>query len=278
MKKRLSLSRIFKQRDKLFQNIHPYIGLRISGDTLHDLVNDIYRVLPNYVSHDAVFESCRVFAGTELSRKTAAEFAWQLAGNIDLLISAKPVLPWTRQIADEWVPLQVIQVDQTTRRNKAGFIFVCRALAGSFCPATFEQFLSRASCSAIARIVGFSRAMPYTNGLYFTNLRFWGLIEAVKSIENPQFQQVDCATAMRAHNRRILAIRTRTQPCPRDYQHPCEACPIGYNVCKASIYPKQLEQRLCPNCNMTTYFDLTRSTELCLQCWRLKRLWHASGA
>jgi hypothetical protein len=278
MKKRLSLSRIFKQRDKLFQTIRPYVGLQLSGDTVHDLVTDIYRVLPNYVSHDAVFESCRVLAGEELTKKAAAEFAWLLAGNIDLLIRGTPALPWTRQVSDEWVPVQVIQVDQTTRRNKPGFLFKCRALAGSFCPATFEQFLSRASCAAIAHIVGFSRAMPHTNSLYFTNLRFWALVEAVKSGEQPQFQQVDCATAMREHNRRILAVRTRSQPCPKDYQHLCEQCPVGYDTCKASIYAKNLEQRSCPNCNTLAYFDLTRSDELCLQCWKLKTLRHMSGA
>lgn len=70
MKKRLSLSRIFKQRDKLFQTIRLYVGLRLSGETIHDFVTDIYRVLPNYVSHDAVFESCRVLAGEELTKSS----------------------------------------------------------------------------------------------------------------------------------------------------------------------------------------------------------------
>lgn len=278
MKKRLSLSRIFKQRDKLFQAIRPYTDIELTGTTLYDFVADVYRVLPNYVSHDAVFESCRAFAGTTLTRKLAAEFAWRISGNIDLLISGTPVLPWAQQIKDEWVPLQVIQVDQTTRRNKSGFLFLCRALAGSFCPGTFEQFLSRASCSAIAHVVGFSRAMPHTNSLYFTNLRFWALVEVSKSFDQPQFQQVDCAPAMREHNRKIIAVRTRHMPCPKQYEHLCEQCPIGYDVCRASIYAKKLEQQLCEKCNQSAYFDLTRSTEMCLQCWQLKTSRHLSGA
>jgi len=271
MKKRLSLSRIFKQRDKLFQTIKPYIDIRLTGESLHDLVADVYRVLPNYVSNDAVFESCRILAGTKLDRKTAAELAWRIAGNIDLLIKSKPVLPWVGQVKDEWVPVQVIRVDPSSRYKKFGSTFLCRALAGSFCPSTFEQSLSSASCSAIARVVGFSKNMPHTNSLYFTNLRFWAFIEAVKSSDRPQFQQVDCAPAMRAHNRRILAIRTRNQPCPKDFQHLCEHCPIGYDTCRASIYAKNLERRACPACNTLSYFDLTRSDELCLQCWKAKQ-------
>jgi hypothetical protein len=277
MKKRLSLPRIFKLRDKLFQTLKPYIGLNIAAETLKDLIADVYRILPNYVSHDAVFETCRNLAGAVLSKKLAAEFAWRLAGNIDLLLRSIPVIPWTRQMRDEWMPVQVLSVDPAVRWNKPGYSFKCRALAGSFAPGIFEQFMSRTSCSVISSIVGFSRNMPHTNPVYFTGLRFWAFVEAAKSSEGPQFQQIDCATAMKAHNKKLIAIRTRAAVCPQNFEHACEHCPIGYDTCIASVFAKGLELRACTNCNKEAYFDTTRSEEYCFGCWTAKRIKNAAG-
>lgn len=268
MKKRLSLSRIFKQRDKLLQTIRPYTGLTLTANTLRDLTDDIYRVLPNYVSHDAVFETCRTLAGAELDKKTAAEFAWRVAGNIDLLLASEPIIPWTRQYADEWMPIQVTRVDAASRRHNSGYMFECRTLAGSYCPGVFTQYLSRASCAAISRRVGFSKNRPYTNGLYFTNLRFWALIEAARSTESLHFQQVDCAPAMQEHNRKIIAIRTRAEACPQQYDHPCERCIVGRDSCVAAIFSRQLVKKHCEVCSADSYFDLERSDRVCFLCWQ----------
>jgi hypothetical protein len=282
MKKRFSLTRVFKQRDKIFQAIKPYIDRPIFGDTVRDLVADVYRVLPNYVSHDAVFESSRglasgALAGATLERKIAAEFAWRLAGNIDKLIAGQPVLPWTRQSADEWLPVLVTRVDDAYRRGKTGCIFHMRVLAGSPCPMLFTQFMSRASCAAISKRIGFSRNIPYVHGAYVTGLRFWAHIDAGKSNESLFFREVDCTPSMRAGNRKILEIRARLQPCPRNYQHECMNCAIGYDTCIAAIFARELTLQLCPRCNLNARFDLTRSEEICLMCWQRNSFKNPAG-
>jgi hypothetical protein len=266
MKKRFNINRVFKQRDKLFLALRPYIGANISGQVFKDLVEDIYPKLPDSVSHDAVFESARSLAGFVLERKTAAEFAWRVAGNISLLNAGTPVLSWTIQVRDEWIPIQILRVDAANKNYRAGYLFHCRALAGSSCPMIFEQFLSRASCAAISRTVGFNNTMPYTNGLHFTNLRMWVGVEAARSSDMPQFQQVDCSTAMQQHNKKLLAIRTRLQPCVQNFEHLCEHCEIGYDQCPAAIFPKRLEKKLCENCGETRYFDPSRESNLCMAC------------
>lgn len=277
MKKKLSLTRIFKQRDKLFQSLRPFLDKRIVAGTLEDLTQDVYRALPPYISHDAVFESCRTLAGSELNRKVAAEFAWRLAGNIDVLNAGNPVIPWSRQCQDEWLPVQVMRVDPARSRSKHGYSFQMRVQAGSACPMLFEQFMSKASCAGIANIVGFSRANPYTNSAYFTNLRFWILAEASKSEETIYFHKVDCSPAMQAHNKQIIAIRARTLPCPNNFDHPCEHCVVGYDTCAAAIFAKHLEQATCKNCNRQAYFDTSRSAELCISCWTSNALSPAAG-
>ena len=268
MKKRFSLTRVFRLRDKIFANINPYIGRKITGETFQDFVADVYRVMPNYVSHSALFESSRTLVGDALQRKTAAEFAWRLAGNIDTLMAGNPVVPWTRQYKDEWLPILVLRVDYGKQRGRPGSFFQFRVLAGSPCPNVFSHFMSKASCAGIANTVGFSRNMPYTNSLYFTGLKFWILAEAAKSSDALYFHSVDCTASMQEKNRKIIAVRTRLAPCPRNFEHACENCVIGYDACPAGIFPKQLVEQLCPKCNRNSYFDTTRSDELCITCWR----------
>jgi hypothetical protein len=278
MKKKLSLTRIFNQRDKLFLALRPFIDKSIVSETLRDLTQDVYRVLPPHISHDAVFESCRTLAGCELERKAAAEFAWRLAGNIDVLSAGNPVIPWSRQCEDEWMPVQVMRVDHARRRNRSGYSFQLRVQAGSACPLLFDHFMSKASCAAIANIVGFSRNNPYTNSAYFTNLRFWVLAEAAKSAESIYFHRVDCSPAMQAHNKKIIAIRTRTLPCPSNFDHPCERCVVGYDTCQAALFAKQLIKNTCKNCSRENYFDTTRSTEVCVVCWAATSLLPTAGS
>lgn len=278
MSKKVNIKRVFKLRDLLNCTLRPYNNLVIKASTLKDLADDLYKVLPQNVSHDAVFESCRALAGAELTGKAAAEFAWRLAGNIDLLLNSQPVVPWSKQIADEWLPVQVTHVDPAFRRGTPGQLFRLRAIAGRFCPGTFEQFLSRGSCVAIARAVGFSRAMPYSNPTHFVNLRFIGHVEAGKSAEQPQFGPVDCTPAMKAYNKRIIAIRMRRAPCPRNFDHACEICPISADKCSAAVFMRGLTPRYCPTCNQMRPFDVTRSEELCLICWTEQRKKRTAGA
>lgn len=278
MAKKVNIRRVFKNRNKLFQALSPYTEFTITAETLQDVVTDLCKALPNNVSRDAVFESCRFLAGLALTRKLAAEFAWRLAGNLELLLRGTPVIPWTRQITDEWLPVQVTHVDPAFRRGTPGQLFRLRAISGHFCPGVFEQFVSRGSCVAIARTIGFSRALPYSNPSYFVNLRFVGYVEAAKSVENPQFGPVACPPAMKAYNKRIISIRVRKAPCPRNFEHLCDTCPINADSCSAALFLQGLTARYCSTCNQIKPFDITRSEELCFACWTEKRIKRTAGA
>lgn len=266
MKKRFNLARMFRLREKLFLAFKPFIGTQIVGQTLRDLFEDGLKALPPTVASDAFFESVCALAGQELTRQLALDFAGRIAGNVGMLINSLPVFPWTRQIRDEWVPVQVVRVDPARRNNRDGFIFHCRALAGTPCGMLFEQFLSRGSCAAIAHVVGFSRTMPYSTAQHFANLRMWVEVEAAKSAESPHFQQVDCTAAMKAYNKKLIGIRTRAVPCPRNFAHPCEHCELGYADCPAAVFPLRLEKKLCPSCEQEAYFDPARNTAVCMGC------------
>ena len=202
----------------------------------------------------------------------AAEFAWRLAGNLDNLLNGIPVVPWSRQLTDEWMPVQILRLDLTNRRGKSGFLTRFRVLAGSYCPGIFEQFLTRASCAVIARAIGFSRSRPYMHGSHLTNLRLAVFIEAARSSEQLYFKEIACPAAMKAHNIELIDIRVRNKPCLFNYDHMCESCAEGYITCPAAVFQQPLSLEHCPKCDSVRAFDLSRSAEMCFNCWQSQQL------
>jgi hypothetical protein len=272
MPKRLALQRVFKLRDKLVKTLSPYVTRTISGETVKDLTSDVYSALPPTVSYDAVFETCRILAGQQLELKTAAEFSWRLAGNLDNLICGLPILPAGRLLADEWWPVQILRLDPDYRRGKSGFTVRFRALAGTYCPNIFEQFLSRPSCAVIARSIGFSRSRPYAHHSHLVNLRLSVFVEAARSLETPYFREVACSATMRDYNSNLIDVRVRNKPCPNDYAHLCESCALGCGTCPAAVFQKDLIVRHCARCDSEQAFDTTRSEDICLSCWYHRRI------
>lgn len=268
--KGFSFGRVKQRRDRLYaQALRPYLGARIVGDTIPDMCADIGRVLPQTVSRDALFESLRVMAGTTLTRKEAMELAWRLAGNVDRLSKSERVLPWTRQVDDEIVPVRVERIHADKKRDTEGFTLYCRALAGSPCPLIFPQFFSYASCRAISRTLGFSAtwgAYPLKTPLYFMGLMFFAHIEADKSGDMPYFKQVSGSSGLIEQNKPKIEVRCRAKPCPRGYQHDCEKCWLGQEVCPAAIYAKSLVRRECAQCANMGFFEPDDDGTTCLNC------------
>ena len=265
-----SYKRLRERRDRITTvALRPYVDANIVSDTLRDMCRDILAEMPDSVSQLAVFDSVRALAGTKLTRKTASELAWRLAGNLDKLTAGQAVLPWTRQIDDEIVPIIVENVRPFKRKNTPGFIFSCRVLAGSSCPMTFTQFLSKASCGAISQSIGFSKSWgpyPYTSALHFVNLLFFAHIEAARSRETPFFLKVSASSSMIKENRGRIEVRTRARPCPDQYEHACIHCWLGYDQCAYATHPRTYESRHCSNCNADGFFDPADNGLLCVRC------------
>lgn len=158
-----SLGRVLDRRDKIYSRaLAPYYDAHLVGETLRDICGDILKELPQTVSRDALFESLRVLAGSRMTPRAAKVLAWRLAGNVDLLVSGEPVLPWTRQLRDEVVPVRVETIRADKRKDTPGFTLACRALAGTPCATLFPQFVSARSCRAISRTLGFSSSRGAT--------------------------------------------------------------------------------------------------------------------
>jgi hypothetical protein len=274
--KKFSRKQIFNNRAKFFGVLREYVGLTIVGDIIYELTDALCLVMPPTVSRNGVFQTIRLLAGVEFTPKMAAKLAWRMAGNIDTLTSGDPVVPWSRQIRDEVVPICVEKVVPSRRKDKAGYLFHYRVLAGTPCAETFTQFMSANSCRAIARVIGFSTNSwgPYQYagiGVHFVNLMFFAHIEAEKSRDRPAFHRVSVTSSMLKANKDILAVRCRAKPCPENFQHACANCPIGYNECGYAVHASTYVEHHCRTCNSVSFFDPNNVATMCINCCQSNR-------
>jgi len=265
-----SYARLRKYRDRLAeQSLRPYIDAVISGDTLRDVCRDVLAELPAAVSQPALFDSIRALAGTRLTRQAAYALAWRLAGNLEKLKAGMPVLPWTRQLEDELVPVRVESVRPYKRKTMQGYMLECRAIGGSPCPMTFNQFFSQNSCRAISQSLGFSApwgAYPYTTAMHFLHLLFFAHVEAERSRETPAFSKVSVSSSMFQHNRALIEVRTRARPCPDAYEHSCVHCWLGTDQCAFATHTRTYVTRHCDGCQTEAFFDPQDGGVLCVRC------------
>lgn len=274
--KKFSRKQIFSRRTQLFEILRGHVDQSIVGSTIYEITDNLCAALPPTVSRNAVFQTIRLMAGTQLTNKVAAKLAWRLAGNVDTLIDGEPVVPWTRQTQDEIVPICVEKVVPMKRKDKHGFLFHCRALAGTPCAEVFTQFFSANSCRAISRIVGFSTNSwgPYQYagiGVHFVNLMFFAHVEAARSRDKPVFHRVSITSSMLTANKALLEVRCRAKPCPQNFSHPCGNCFVGYNECPYAVHPKTYIEQHCRTCNAVSFFDPDNPSTMCINCCKVNK-------
>lgn len=277
LKTKFSYVQTIKRRNQLFEHVFiRHVGANIDGTLLNTLANDALNYLPQRVTKNAIYESLRVFAGTQLTHKAICEIAWRLAGNVHRLIDDTPILPWTQQTEDELVPVKVERVVAAKRKDKLGYYFSLRCVGGSPCPMEFSHFVSRVAAKVLSRTVGFSGNTwgkhPYAGvAPHFTGLLFFAHVEAARSREKPYFHKVSASSSMVKHNRELLDVRCRAKPCPLNYRHNCVDCHMGSDDCIFATHRQTYDIRLCHNCQKEAFFDPKSPAMMCIRCQHAAR-------
>lgn len=266
-----SRAQILKRRAKLFRALAAHIDTEIVGDAIVNIADSLLDNLPPTVVRAAVYDSVRVLSGTVLTRKKAAALAWRLAGNVAKLNDGAAVLPWTGHVVDEVVPICVERVVPFKKHDKSGFIFHCRAQAGSLCGELFTQFLAANSLRVIARAVGFSSnswgPLQYAGvARNFVNLLFFAHLDAAKSKNGPAFHHVSASSGMIAHNKSLIKVRCQALPCPEGFQHSCVNCFRGYDTCAFAVRAKTFVEADCKLCGARSFFDPEGDGLSCVNC------------
>lgn len=272
--KTYQLKRVLKLKNRLLQETTlPYYSCTLEGDDFSRFVRAIQVGMPNGIPLDTLYESTRYLAGEELAAARLEELSWRLAGNVDRLKDGNPVRPWTTQFDMEWVPLQVLSAyPQLSHRNRPGYMFCFRVMAGTPCPLRVYRHWTNDVCHVIARHIGFTASWltyPYSHPLQLVGLRLYGLIDPSMCRDGPGFFKVEGTNVTDKYNRDILRFRVK-QPhpefCPRNYAHDCHKCVVGYMNCPGGTHKDDYVQDACPRCGPGAWFDPASEAGLCVAC------------
>jgi hypothetical protein len=275
-----NIKKVLTLRDKLLDDVfYPDLGLEFSGDLLNDTAERVRKLLKlGPEKHPVVLDSLRSLAGRALDLKSTRDLCWRLAGNLDLLHSGRPVLPWSRQAELEWVPAQVhssrffIRRFQDQSKGELGHVFRFRILAGTSAALLCDKFWSPRMSSFASKKLGFTRPqlkLFKRDDLEFTSFRLLLLIEPDFSGRAPGFRHFYCPDSLVDHNKSLIKMRRRIGfACPFDYEHECYLCPHGIETCGAATHPYEYEVKRCSGCGEDAYFDTDESynNHYCIHC------------
>jgi hypothetical protein len=271
------LKRIFDLRSKIEKDMEVcrFIGHKPVAETFEDFVHVIHEALPASAEYTAVYDSLLPYAGAEINTSVISEIAWRLAANMKKLRGGIAVHAWKRQIADEWVPVQVTGTRvYRNKYNKVGAWLTMRVLAGSCCMQFIESFWSRKFCHYFAPTIGFTnRRGPYPllSESELTNMRFLALISAEKSKEKLYPEQYMPFSSGVIWNKKVLKWRTRSKDsgheCPKNYKSvKCYQCEVGYINCKAAVHRQDFIVKFCEKCKTDTLFNPESPSTICFNC------------
>lgn len=263
------------------------VGCRVDKEVITELVIGICHALPSDVSRKAVRESLLHLVGQILTPADLRTVAWRLAGNVDQLREARPVLPWDMTHELEWVPMQITDAKRwgisTKRGPSYGVSFKLRALAGLPCPNLFEVFWSHRACAILAARLGFDLRDPdktygYANPFQMVGCKFYARFTPRPQNKFSPFDEVARASespTILTWNRRLTASRhPANRKCPRNFPttQPCFRCSAGLESCPIALHSRDYVSRTCPRCSEKKWFDPGHPSDVCIECSFRKNL------
>jgi len=271
---KFNLNDVDRRRTRLVNQVFSvYVGERIDGGALTELVTSVRRAMPSYATRDNLFESLRHLTGTVLTEALAVQTAWRLAGNLPRFKQGHAVPPWASQADKEWVPLQIMRIiPARNQHNKYGYNVSFVILAGTPCPRVIVAFWNRQMIKLVARLAGFSFRSSSRYRFYkpteLVGLRILGELEPEKSKFTPTFWAVDAPGSFIKWNRdNVLKQRKRIIPCPRNYIGACHKCAVGYLNCAGGTHKLDYCQKFCTECvKEAQWFDPEYGMDRCINC------------
>ena len=86
-----------------------YYNTAPTGENFAQFVHDVGRLLGDSVAPRVLEESCMPILGKELTKRRLNAFALRIAANIKRLRRGEVVLPWTKQVEEEWAPVEILR-------------------------------------------------------------------------------------------------------------------------------------------------------------------------
>jgi hypothetical protein len=145
-------------------------------------------------------------------------------------------------------------------------------LAGTPVGLKLSRFWTQAQCSYISIELGFSarKGRPLLHPAYLVRLRFSALFEPRLSKERPGFHKVRLTSGLARYNEPLMKDRLYREPgCkPRNYEHACHVCFLGYRSCALATHPLDYKQQICDHCGdpKAWHDPADNDMDMCVRC------------
>ncbi len=217
---------------RLGQVVTHEISLRWAQEVA--ILLDCAKVQVNYL-----VETFRQYVGQKIDRPFVRLLSEQLAAR-ERELETGPLMDFVQPTKTEWVPIEVLDVEQTSwRDNKPASLFTMRALGGHPAGHILRRKFPNSWLNFLAYRVGFSRRFLYDlEPRHFIGLRFWGYVVPQEGSTEIVFEDLNINPAFRKTNQQIIKLRTRFEhdaaECPFDYHHTCFKCTVEKSQCPAA--------------------------------------------
>jgi len=283
----ISVKVVFSRRERLVSALSSFVGQKLEGETFHAFVDKVHENLVDCILRTTVHNSVKCLLKQELTFAQLTEISWRLAGNLDSLLEQKAAVSWVRQVAAEWVPVQICDIRTQRMHTRLEHELVFQSLAGSIVPRKLIQVWSGRKVSYLATYrdeknngFGFGRSRVNGRGeqsgsrLFYDIRQFYGLrcfllLDPAKSQQEPIAVEVGHTSGTTVHNVELLRGRDREKsPCHKGLLHECFHCPYGVDKCSLATHEQTYTRGVCSRCSVAGFLDpleLERPT-WCVNC------------
>lgn len=276
---KVSVQSVLTLRTKLEHRLRPHLGRRLAQDELEMFVDSLRFVFDPPIARGVVLSSVQHLLAKKITKDSLRQLCWRLAANVQQLRAGDPVYPWLRQDKEEWIAIQLkgCQLYRHPKFHDIRYRFSFVALTGTPAGNTASHIWTYKQCSYLATKIGFTKVsgrMPYQSPEQFVNFRLLARFSPESCSRGYlDFNEVACPSSLIGWNKTLLRARYKIDPpCPRDYQHDCHHCVIGYEECPAAVHAKTFTMQVCEKCGEMQLHDPDDKFLLCLECRRKHQL------
>jgi len=238
-----SISAVLKQQQKLLQDTprQKYIGRQLTDQDIKTLaIYFQWKCDRSEVPLSFFLSSLDTFRYRTIDEQTLQQFLIRLPAILAAeKMPVQPVEPWFVQDKDEWIPFEVMNVEQ---KEQAVYLFRCRALGSRMVGHEFDYRVSTKMAFRMASRAGFnqrSELKRLADPRQFVDLRL--ILHIAKGSSLDKVKVLDCGehSATVAYNQKINKLRDpEFRKCPFEQRTTCFRCGIGKDQCTLAVTQK----------------------------------------
>lgn len=269
---RYNLSKALSLRDQLTESLNAFADRVVDVQALDELVESSLQLLPKRTPSYALRDFFRSYVGRRITDEELRQAAWQIAGNASSFAAGNSLARVTINSlsAVGWTPVELLRLWPLRRGKHLLCEIKVVALAGAAAGMEIDTYWSQKFIPVVALHVGFTpryKKRPLQDPAELVGLWFYTKFKPNPAGDGVTIEGLECPSVCLQHNREIIDIRRRLQPCPNRFTHACSRCAAGRDRCIAATHRVSYRLDVCSICKNRGPIDDECSSTTCIHCW-----------